>query len=44
MGLVHAEITLDNPKQAPGNAVTTQALVDTGACCIFVFPRRSHAS
>ncbi len=31
MGLVHAEITLDNPKQAPGNAVKTQALVDTGA-------------
>lgn len=31
MGLVHAEIKLDNPKEAPGGAVTTQALVDTGA-------------
>ena len=31
MGLVHAEIKLDNPKQAPGNAVSIQALVDTGA-------------
>ena len=28
---VHAEITLDNPKQAPGNSVKTQALVDTVA-------------
>ena len=31
MGLVHAEIKLDNPKEAPGGAVTTQALVDTRA-------------
>ena len=31
MGLVHAEIKLDNPKQSAGTAISTQALVDTGA-------------
>jgi clan AA aspartic protease len=31
MGLVHVEIRLDNPKEPSGNAVSTQALVDTGA-------------
>ena len=31
MGLVHTEIKLDNPKQGPGNTVSIQALVDTGA-------------
>lgn len=31
VGLVHAEIKLDNPKQSSGAAVSTQALVDTGA-------------
>lgn len=31
MALIHAEIKLDNPKQAPGNSVSTQALVDTYA-------------
>ena len=31
MGLVDTEIKLDNPKEAPGNTVSTQALVDAGA-------------
>ena len=31
MGLIHAEIKLDNPKQSSATAINTQALVDTGA-------------
>ena len=31
VGLIHAEIKLDNPKQSAGTVVTAQALVDTGA-------------
>ena len=31
MTQVHAEITLDNPMQAPGKSVSIRALVDTGA-------------
>lgn len=31
MGLIHTEIKLDNPKQSAGIAISTQALVDTGA-------------
>lgn len=31
MGLIHTEIKLDNPKEAPGNTVSTQALVNPGA-------------
>ena len=30
MGLLHTEIKLDNPEEAPGNTVSTQALADTG--------------
>ncbi len=31
VGLIHAEIKLDNPKQSAGTVVTAQALVDNGA-------------
>ena len=31
MGLVHAQIKLNNPQQCALGAVSTQALVDTGA-------------